>query len=203
MLKQTRQPNMQSGVTLIEVLVTIVIVAFGLLGLAGFQVKTQTAEMESYQRAQALVLLQDMTERLKAATANAADPGAAADLYITASPLGTGDSQPASCAGLAPGLAQDQCEWSNALKGAAEKTSGGATNVGAMIGAVGCIEQIVAEDATAGICTPGRYRVTVAWQGLSPTVAPVLTCGQGLYGANDAQRRALSAGVTLGLPYCL
>jgi type IV pilus assembly protein PilV len=197
------KPN-QAGVTLIEVLVTIVILAFGLLGLAGFQLKAQSAEMESYQRAQAIVLLQDMVERVKAAAANAAapaDPATVADTYVTTSPLGTGDNQPSSCAGLAAGAPLDQCEWSNALKGAAE-TAGG-SNVGAMIGAVGCIEQVQVENPASGICTPGIYRVTVAWQGLPPTVAPALTCGQGRFGANDAQRRVVSAQVTLGLPYCL
>ena len=38
------------GFTLIEVLVTLVIVALGLLGLAGMQVQLQRADMEAYQR---------------------------------------------------------------------------------------------------------------------------------------------------------
>ncbi|MFH1603933.1 MAG: prepilin-type N-terminal cleavage/methylation domain-containing protein, partial [Pseudomonadota bacterium] len=40
----------QRGTTMLEVLVTIVILAFGMLGLAGMQSKIFTAEMESYQR---------------------------------------------------------------------------------------------------------------------------------------------------------
>ena len=47
----------QRGVSLIEVLITMVVVAFGLLGLAAFQAKAQVGSIESYQRAQAAVLL--------------------------------------------------------------------------------------------------------------------------------------------------
>lgn len=195
MLNQSLPPHAQAGSSLLEVLVTIIILAFGLLGLAGFQLKTQTVEMESYQRAQALILIADMVERIKANQANA---GA----YVTAAALGNGDTQPASCANLAVGVARDQCEWSNALKGAAETTGG--NKVGAMIGAVGCIEQTQVQNLAAGVCIPASFRVTLAWQGLNPTVAPAaaLTCGQGLFGSEN-RRRVVSAPVTVGLPACL
>lgn len=64
MLKQ--QPTLylqQAGVTLIEVLVTIIILAFGLLGLAGLQAKVQLTEVESYQRAQAIDTMSSMSEK--------------------------------------------------------------------------------------------------------------------------------------------
>lgn len=47
----------QTGFSLLEVLVTVLILAFGLLGLAGLQARTMTTEMESYQRSVALVAL--------------------------------------------------------------------------------------------------------------------------------------------------
>ena len=53
-----------------------------------------------------------------------------------------------------------------------------------MIGGRGCIEQLAGVD-------PPSYRVTVTWQGLSPTVVPSVGCGQSLYGANDALRRTV------------
>ena len=193
MLKSPPIPaGFQQGSTLLEVLVTIVILAFGLLGLAGMQAKIQMAELESYQRAQAILLLSDMTERISANRAQAVS-------YVSTSSYGTGDSQPASCASVAAGFALDLCEWSNALKGASE--SSGASKTGAMIGARGCIEQIQAADPTATVCTPGFYRVTVTWQGLYPTATPSLTCARGSYG-NDAQRRAISNRVSVGLPSC-
>lgn len=163
------------GIMMLEALITIVILAFGLLGLAGLQAKMQAAEMESYQRSQALVLLDDMASRLSANRANAAS-------YVTASAVGTGDGEPADCSGVAVGQLRDQCEWSNALKGAAEQIGG--ASVGTMIGGRGCIEVAGAD--------PPSYRVIVAWQGLTPTAVPGYTCGEGLYGANDAVRRVVA-----------
>ena len=71
--------NRERGVSLLEALITIVILAFGILGLAGLQSKLQTVEVESYARSQALVLLDDMAARLSA------NRGAAA-MYATANP---------------------------------------------------------------------------------------------------------------------
>ena len=73
-----------------------------------------------------------------------------------------------------------------------------------MIGARGCIQQIQAPDATVGVCTPGIYRVTIAWQGLHATKAPALTCGKDKYpdAAGDPQRRAIATTITIGLPRC-
>ena len=187
----------EQGTTMLEVLVTIVILAFGMLGLAGLQSKIFTAEMESYQRGQAVVLLNDMVERItanRAAAANYVGTNLGNTNYPTAvTPL-------ANCSGVAAGVARDRCEWSNALIGAAE-TSGG-NQVGAMIGARGCITLIQAENPALGVCTPGIYLVTVAWQGLSPTSIPSATCGAGSFGTDDRLRRAISARVSVGLPSC-
>lgn len=180
---------------MLEVLVTIVILAFGMLGLAGLQSKIFVAEMESYQRAQAVVLMNDMVERINANRNNAAT-------YVlgAGTTLGTGDTQPADCSATAAGLARDKCEWSNALKGAAETS--GSTKVGGIIGALGCITLIQAKDETAGICRPGIYLVSVAWQGLNATSAPSATCGQNSFGSDDRLRRTISARVSIGLPSC-
>lgn len=187
----------QSGFSLIEVLVSVLILVFGLLALAGFQIRAQSSEMESYQRAQALALLRDMVERISANSANAAS-------YVGAS-YGTADttySASTDCTTFTYGTPQrDLCEWSHELQGASEVSSTSA-NVGAMVGGWGCISQVQVPNPASGICTPGVYEVDVAWQGLSPTVVPVITCGQGNYGTNDAVRRVVSQRVTVGLPGC-
>jgi type IV pilus assembly protein PilV len=179
------------GFTLLEVLITVILLSFGLLGLATLQGKMQFAEMESYQRGQAIVLLTDMVQRMNANRANAAS-------YVGGT-LGTGDSQPTSCSGLAVGVNLDTCEWSNALKGAAEQKSGGG-NVGAMIGAQGCITQLQAPNLAAGVCLPGKYRVIVVWQGLQPTVTPNLVC-PGV--AASSTVRSISSVLTVGLTTCV
>ena len=137
----------QNGFSLIEVLVTIVILLIGLLGLAGLQVRALNAQMESYQRAQALVLIQDMANRIDANRKNAAD-------YVTTTPLGTGYG---SCTDTGAGSAGDLCAWNDALLGAAELDSSN-NKVGAMIGARGCVYQIAA--AASGV--PAQYLVAAA-----------------------------------------
>jgi type IV pilus assembly protein PilV len=183
----------QRGSTLIEVLVTVVLLAFGLLGVAVFQSKSQVGSVESYQRAQAVILLEDMSARLQANSANAAD-------YV-ATDIGTGDTRPEDCSGEAAGAARDLCEWSNLLKGAAE-TDASDKKIGGMIGALGCIEQTQAPNPAKGVCTPGQYRVSVAWQGLHETIAPSLTCGKDKYGT-DTNRRVISVQVTSPLLTCI
>lgn len=183
------------GSSLIEVLVTLMILAFGLLGVAGLQSKIGVAEMESYQRAQALVTLQQMTERL---TANSE----LATSYVTATPVGTGDAEPASCTGIAVGPNRDLCEWSNALKGTGE-TSGAGAATGAMVAGRGCITQVQAANPALGVCSAGIYQVSVAWQGMSPTAATAgLACGTGLYGASDAWRRVIATTVSVPTTSC-
>lgn len=189
------------GFTMIEVLVTIVILAIGLLGMAGLQLKTQSVEMESYQRTQAQVILADMTNRLQVAMSNPnviKDPDKiAAYLVDPADPVG-GTVQ--DCTGLLE-AERDLCEWNNALSGAGE-TSAGGDAIGAMIGARGCITEIQAPNVTAGSCQVGIYEVTVTWQGLEETVAPANTCAKGLYG-REGLRRAISARVGAGTGECI
>jgi len=183
----------QRGAALLEVMVAILITSFGLLALAGLQTKMNAATLEAFQRAQALTLLDDMTQRIQANQNQHAG-------YIAAS-LGTGDA-PADCAsgGLATRAAVDRCEWSNALKGAAETSAG--TNIGAMLGARGCIEQLQAPSVSAGACLPAIYRISVAWQGLNATVAPAVSCGANLYGADDSFRKVVSSRVIVPLLTC-
>jgi type IV pilus assembly protein PilV len=158
----------QRGTSLIEVLVAILILAFGLLGLAGLQSRLQVSDMESYQRAQALVLLNDMASRITSNRAAAAD-------YVTAAPLGAGM---VDCPVGATRADIDATQWCNALKGAAAMAGG--AQAGAMIGARGCVEALPDDD---------EYLVTAAWQGIAPISAPPasVTCGAGLYdGAGDS-----------------
>jgi type IV pilus assembly protein PilV len=195
MLKPTfARHEHQHGTSLLEVLITIFILAFGLLGLAALQSKIQLAEFEAYQRAQAVLLLSDMHERINANRAKA-------DEYVSTSIFGTSYAPASPCTSLLAGSARDQCEWSEALQGASELKA--SARIGAIAGARGCITLVQAPDPTPGVCKPGIYLVAVAWQGLLHTVTPAITCGQGLYGADDAYRRVISAQVSVGVPSCL
>jgi len=181
------------GSSLVEIMVTLVILAFGLLGVASLQTKVGVAEMESYQRAQALLALSQMTERMSANTANAAN-------YVSNTPVGTGDGQPVDCSGIAAGANRDLCEWSNTLKGTTESSAG--ANTGGLTGGRGCVTQVQAPNPALGVCSAGIYQVSVAWQGMAPTATPVLACATGQYGGNDAYRRVIAATVYVPTTSC-
>ncbi|MGV3741146.1 MAG: type IV pilus modification protein PilV [Burkholderiaceae bacterium] len=181
-MRPRQKTPFQRGTSMIEVLVTIVILTFGLLGLVGLQTRLQVSEMEAYQRSQALILLEDMANRI------ASNRNAAAS-YVTdpSTPLGVGHTCVVN--GSATRQSQDSCEWSAALEGAAELS--GTNKVGALIGGRGCVEAL----------GNGEYMVTVAWQGLGPLSAPPasVTCGQDNYNGaadsscvNDLCRRTLT-----------
>lgn len=194
-----------AGFTLLEVLITMLILVFGLLALANLQAKMNLTQMEAYQRAQAVVLMQDMLDRI----ANNRNEALTTTTYVTGttgtdSPVGTA-ATPDPCSTLTTLAARDKCDWSSSLLGAAEVQGG--NKIGAMIGARGCVERIDPQPNPApGVCTPATYRVTVVWQGINPTVTPLLACGQNLYGGggatNDAYRRAISQQLVIGLPAC-
>lgn len=169
-----------SGFSLIEVLVTIVILMVGLLGLAGLQGYALTSQLESYQRSQALILLKDMADRISANRIDAAS-------YVTT--LGGDVACPAAGASVAK---TDLNEWCNALMGSAETTNGVA-NAGAMIGARGCIYETIAP--ASGV--PAQYVVAVAWQGMNKTAVPVIDCGKDQYGADDSLRRVVALPVNI------
>ncbi|WP_435627126.1 type IV pilus modification protein PilV [Candidatus Ferrigenium straubiae] len=179
-----------AGFSLIEVLVTILILMVGLLGLAGLQGRAVTAQMEAYQRSQALILLKDMGDRISANRHNATAYITNAS-GVTPAPRGTGFNGSAvqDCSGFT-GSSLDLCEWHNALLGAAE-TQGGA-NVGAMIGARGCVYQVTVP--ASGVA--GEYLVAVAWQGFNSTATPAVDCGSGQYG-DEAKRRVVTLPVAI------
>jgi type IV pilus assembly protein PilV len=56
----------QTGMTLIEVLVTLVLVSVGLLGVAGLQLASLKTNQEAYARSQASVLAADILDRMRA-----------------------------------------------------------------------------------------------------------------------------------------
>lgn len=61
----------QGGVGLIEVLVSILIFAFGILGLVGLQTRTLSYSQESLFRSQAAALTEDILDRMRADRTNA------------------------------------------------------------------------------------------------------------------------------------
>jgi type IV pilus assembly protein PilV len=197
-----RPPRRQAGFNLLEVLVSVLIVTVGLLGLAGVQVVAQRAEQESYQRAQAMILMSDILDRINANRKVAVcyaitDAPTAGTKYLGTPPTsGSGKYDPTgfSCPSMATNptavtrAALDVQLIDNMLLGAGESMGGG--KVGAMIGARACIGFDSASQS---------YTVAIAWQGNSATFSPATWtaapdtakyCGKDLYGG-ETQRRVV------------
>lgn len=187
----------QAGFNMLEILFSLLVVTTGLLGLAGTQVIAQRAELESYQRAQAMVLMTDIVDRIntnrKAAICY--------NIWTSTSPkyLGTVGSDKYDIAGYScPALATNPAAVNRAkldlqfidqmMLGSAETLGSG--QVGAMLGGRTCI----------GFDTVSQsYTVAIAWQGTSSTFSPASwptgpaiakNCALNLYGA-DTQRRVV------------
>jgi len=156
----------QHGATMIEVLVTLLIVTFGLLAIAGFVVKATGSGIEANQRARALALMEDMSQRLQNDKTEAAS-------FVTGTTYGSAAQDCSS----ATGPALELCTWNNLLAGANDKLSSGATSVAQFRG---CVTQPYAGAPI--------YAVIVAWGTQIPGVAPADTCGQGAFG-DDSLRR--------------
>lgn len=181
------------GSALIEVMVTIFILGIGILGIAGLQARIHVLEYESYQRAQAVVILNDLADRI-AGNRNQVDAYVAAApawLVSTGNVANCWDTTVADTA-----VKRDLCEVGNLLKGAGEKQ--GATGLGAMDSGRACVTAYT--DTTSrsfNRCQTG-VQIDVAWRGKSATVVPAATCGLGTYGTSDAVRRVISTRVGTG-----
>lgn len=175
-----------AGFSLIEVLISIVILVVGLLGLAALQANAHVAELESYQRTQALVLLSDMVDRINAnrrsagcfAFTNATSGTPYVGTTAGGGHLGTADCASGADTSEAKAIVDAAVnDWNSILQGSAETKSG--SSVGAMIGARGC----VSFDSATSV-----YTVAVAWQGMNDTFTPVVNCAKNLYGSETKRR---------------
>ena len=81
----------QRGITLLESLVAIVVMALGILGILGVQMRTLSDTQTGVRRAQAIRLIEDMCERMKA------NPSALANLSSYVSNFAASPTVP-SCA---------------------------------------------------------------------------------------------------------
>lgn len=102
------RPAKQKGFTLLEVLVAVLVLAIGLLGLAGLMASSVRNNQSAYQRTQATWLAYDIVDRMRvnraAALGNSYDTTLGAPATCAASPTLAGAM-----------AAQDLTEWKNAL----------------------------------------------------------------------------------------
>lgn len=65
-IQRNRLPGSQQGITMIEILVTVVIISVGLLGAAAMVINGLESNRNAYLRTQASILAYDMADRIRA-----------------------------------------------------------------------------------------------------------------------------------------
>ena len=163
-----RPASGESGFTLIDVLISLFILAFGMLSLARMMAQSSLSEVEASQRSQAMTLAQDMSERINLNRKNAA-------AYVGSYTATWGPGGGADCSALT-GVNEDVCEWQNLLAGST--TLDGASAIGAPIAARGCVISPA----------PNIYVIAVAWQGLVPTTSSNSACGANAFDREENRR---------------
>ena len=187
----------QRGLTLIEVLVTLIILSVGLLGLAGLQANAKRSSHQAHQRTMATQLVDGMIERIRA------NPSAAADYHTgRSSPLGDGargddaptpDCSKNSTCSAAQLATYDLWSWEQAIDGATitGDIGGVSTKEGGLIAPAGCI--VFAADT--GKTNTGQLSVILSWQGLSEisdaVQAGATVCGGGSANSNTRRRQTV------------
>ena len=178
----------QRGFSLIEVMVSTMIISVSVLGMAGMQITAKRAGHEAVQRTSATALSTDLIERMRA------NPTALGDYVtsglggssITAEPTPDCSNDTTNACSPAQKAAHDLWEWEQALDGAAETRDESGTEifVGGLLNPTACVSE-----------SSGELTISIAWEGYQSISSPGLSgCGTGLgkYGVDDAKRQLLS-----------
>ncbi|MGM0769454.1 MAG: type IV pilus modification protein PilV [Pseudomonadota bacterium] len=120
MLPVRKFQNRQRGITLIEILVTMIILAIGLLGLAGLMMDGLKNNQSAYLRTQASILAYDMADRIRINR----DRAIAGDYDGYSTSGDSGVTNLPACVGNADGCSAadqvnlDLAEWTREIQGA-------------------------------------------------------------------------------------
>lgn len=149
----------QHGFTMVEVMVTVFVVAIGALAAAALQAVAKKAAMDAMQRTTATVIAQDMIERIRANQVNREQYNSKtvdADNVPSSPSCGSGTT---ACESTTTLIDYDLAKWWESLDGAAEQIddgSGSTTSAGGLRDPVGCVR-----------VTGNQVTVVVAWRGLT------------------------------------
>lgn len=167
-LTRTRQggalnASQDVGFSLIEILVSMLLISLAFLNVAGLQTAAKKANYDALQRTSAVILANDIAEKMRANPISL-------DRYITAgNGVGGGTlNQPNRFCILATQCNPDQLGvydmwlWEQALDGASEtrEISDIETNTGGLVSSTACIT-----GPSAGAA--GVYTITIVWRGLN------------------------------------
>jgi type IV pilus assembly protein PilV len=176
----------QSGFSLLELLIALVVFSVGLLAMAGLQSVSKQANFEAIQRTTAAQVASGLLEDIRT-------NGDAIGIYAAAGEMGSGSrgNEPApNCRGAnvcnaAQKAAHDLWFWEQAIDGTLEDRGG--------VAAGGLVLPTMCVNGPAG-GGAGMYEVVIVWRGGAElTNAANAACGTltGNYGANNEFRRIL------------
>lgn len=175
----------QSGTGLVEVSISLLVLAVGTLGLGSLQIASKRMGFEAVQRGEAALLAADLLERMRANRVALAAYNAAGIGEGSGTPVGVpqNDCRLDRCSPAQRG-AWDIWSWQQALDGAS--TSGGG---GGLVRPTACV-----------VVTGRSVTVEIAWQGFRPVFAelPQGRCGAGNYGPDDVDRQWLQVTSWIG-----
>lgn len=183
----------QKGFTLIEILITVIVLSIGLLGLAGLQISGLRANMSSEARSKATLLANDIAERMRTNTLGVHNDNADADnQYADISTENQNcDNLPnAFCSNYNDGTANeaDSCTpaqmaafdawiWACGMPKAENVLPGGVTNI--LNGGTGSVVCNDANLADTDECSPGSsHTITVSWNELNPNQSETTDAGE-------------------------
>lgn len=141
----------QAGFNLLEVLIALIVLAVGLLGLAALQNMGLRLSHQSYERTQAVLLVEEMIDRMRA---NAA--GVLANDYLlaeTSTPPAAGTDCANSFCNSSAMAAYDLNQWISTISGTATAINPGVTRP-ALVAGTGAVVAVGGS----------LFDVTVTWQ---------------------------------------
>lgn len=181
MKNQKVKANMsnQKGITIIEVLVTLVVTVIGLLGSLQIQGQMQKSLQESYNRTQATLVMRDIQDRIFSNKPSA-------PCYAIQGFLGTGNTSVPVCSGAGSeatqGLAEQDLKQINALLSGFNEINENGEFVGGLLRGRACITLV----ESPGLQT---YNITIVWQGLNNISSnSTAECGGDAYGEDGFKR---------------
>lgn len=147
--------NKISGMSLIEVLITILVMAIGMLGIAVLQIKTLNTSQASYSRAQAIAMVEDVSDKMRANYEFIHSDLAGNNSYVSASADGWCEAPPTACTSS---CSQEALALNDIVSSCTALTNTGIPS--AKLGAL-CMDN---DGADADTCSPGSsYIIYSAW----------------------------------------
>jgi type IV pilus modification protein PilV len=184
-----RKFQRQTGFSLVEILVTLIVTSVALLSSATLQLQSKRSMFDSAQRTTAAHLVNDLFGRMRANPTELAT-------YVPPANIGNGTLAvpAANCLDPAVDCSDTQMaifdlwQWEQHVDGQLEINNQGAA-AGGLMSATACIT-----GPPGGPGNTGYYTIAIAWRGLIDTGNPIINncgAGTGTYGAGDAFRRVL------------